>query len=618
MMSAIYAGISSVFGGIVRTILDLADDFNDGVIDAKFTSGVPILFNGSVNPAVTVEESGGLLKITTLLSTAGNNFNGLFADWTMDLTNKVVTFHLPSPQMSGTNRRAYIGFYLDANNYFLWFFDSITRYARSAVAGVITGGGVSGGSYFYFRLIHVAESNSLHWAISPDGVEWFYSRTIANPFASINAVKFLAIAGTTASTTGNLDFNVNALTVEEVAADVGTFTDNFDDNSIDAAKWELGYIPGSSQTDALVTVSETNQRLEITPRASHAVNHMFGLVSKAEYDFSGDRFVLIKLVEMNQSLSTTYRFRLSVFQDIRNFFAIEISGGNIFTTNAQNVTAGGGGSTAFDPLEMRYIRLKFNFASNQMQCHFSADGKTWDSLIATTRSSSIRRMKIAISGGTLGTSLASPQPVKVDNFTTDAPETSANVFQDDFNQVAIDTTKWTLDTLPGGGTTNPLITASISAGLLRISCPINEIGSGGMISANLYNLIGKNFQFNNRSNTTTGFSVRIGFRIDANNIFEFWHSSTTIRALSTINGVYLDSLLGSYDSGNHAFIRYRHDGANTLYLERATGINQAWVNLRTYDVTGIDFSAIRFYVYGTRTATSASVSTKDFDNIEIY
>jgi hypothetical protein len=64
------------------------------------------------------------------------------------------------------------------------------------------------------------------------------------------------------------------------------FADNFDDNSIDPALWEIApYTNGASQTG--VTVSETSQHLEISPPASTSGTHYNSLLSVPSMDFRG-------------------------------------------------------------------------------------------------------------------------------------------------------------------------------------------------------------------------------------------------------------------------------------------------------------------------------------------
>ena len=67
---------------------------------------------------------------------------------------------------------------------------------------------------------------------------------------------------------------------------ISTLTDNFDDNSIDAAKWETDVSAGGS-------IAETNQRLEMTSSTSAMADYdYFSAISN--YDLTGSG-VSIKL-----------------------------------------------------------------------------------------------------------------------------------------------------------------------------------------------------------------------------------------------------------------------------------------------------------------------------------
>jgi len=99
-----------------------------------------------------------------------------------------------------------------------------------------------------------------------------------------------------------------------------TLTDNFNDNSLDTAKWDVGAI---ANFNASVTGSETGQQYVITPMTSTAGTNRGGLTSDSTFDLT-QGFVVFNLVQKagaNASVET----RCGVYLDASNYLSFEVA-----------------------------------------------------------------------------------------------------------------------------------------------------------------------------------------------------------------------------------------------------------------------------------------------------
>lgn len=102
-------------------------------------------------------------------------------------------------------------------------------------------------------------------------------------------------------------------------------SDNYDDNSRDAAKWALGNWEGLSTTG--VTVSETGGQLVVTPAASAADSRYSGYVSVGKYDFSSNE-AFVRLVERTNTAGGA-ETQFVAYVDANNAAIFLIEGNNL-------------------------------------------------------------------------------------------------------------------------------------------------------------------------------------------------------------------------------------------------------------------------------------------------
>lgn len=142
-----------------------------------------------------------------------------------------------------------------------------------------------------------------------------------------------ATDSTSVNTTLTVGTTSDTFTSTTVAS-LSTLADNFNDNSIDASKWDTGNFFTGSAT-AAGTVAETASTAQITPPASTAGSNYTGYISHLLYDFTGSS-AFAKVTNVG-SLPTTQEVYFAVGPDVNNHYLILLSGGSLYL---QKVKAG--------------------------------------------------------------------------------------------------------------------------------------------------------------------------------------------------------------------------------------------------------------------------------------
>lgn len=199
------------------------------------------------------------------------------------------------------------------------------------------------------------------------------------------------------------------------AAAVGAagFSDNFNDNSMDAAKWVVG-TPGAPYTqDLLVTVAETSGQLRITPRSSFSGTSYSGYTSVSSYDFT-NKNAQIEIINILNPGNTQFNFL--IYQDANNYAAFNkyaftmefgfMNGGSLSNTSA-----------SFDDIAMRFIKFN-NTGGNLVFETAPTPGTSWTSRRSVTAPAWLSSAKIAILAGTYSTGSSSPGTHQWDNFSS--------------------------------------------------------------------------------------------------------------------------------------------------------------------------------------------------------
>lgn len=171
------------------------DDFNDGSQAAIWTKTAFFGFNASV----TVVESGGVVTITPVGSTAGSNMNGYQAISSYGMSSKYVQIEIPSATPNDANVQLRFGMLFDATNFF-GFIKSGTGWTfRVTTAGTPSDTTLAYDSTAH-RWVRLEQSGTdILFRTAPDGSTWTTRRTVANPSFGVTTLKPFFLAGTTAS-----------------------------------------------------------------------------------------------------------------------------------------------------------------------------------------------------------------------------------------------------------------------------------------------------------------------------------------------------------------------------------------------------------------------------------
>jgi len=176
-------------------------------------------------------------------------------------------------------------------------------------------------------------------------------------------------------------------------------TDDFNDNSRDTAKWNLGAVlgtiyAGASAADPLVQVFERNTRLEIAPRTGVNGDHYYGYLS-LPLDLTGASVrVLVQQVASGDADTI-----LSLSVDNQNFAAMGAESGYLFfdqtIAGQRSVTV-----LPYNATAHRYWRIRHVVAGDTLAFEASADGNTWNVLRSVSRRLPLNAASIELNAGT--------------------------------------------------------------------------------------------------------------------------------------------------------------------------------------------------------------------------
>lgn len=151
-------------------------------------------------------------------------------------------------------------------------------------------------------------------------------------------------------------------------AAISTLTDNFNDNSIDAAKWETYIEQGS--------ISEINNQIEITTGTGGGITE---LVSVNDYDATGSSATIKVIDAGNQILDTYYFYPLALIIWSGNFDMVlwdidKTKGIAAFKRISGSYTQIGSADT-YDADKYRYLKIRESGGTTYWD--YSSDGINW-------------------------------------------------------------------------------------------------------------------------------------------------------------------------------------------------------------------------------------------------
>ncbi|PYP89132.1 MAG: hypothetical protein DMF61_03970 [Blastocatellia bacterium AA13] len=147
-------------------------------------------------------------------------------------------------------------------------------------------------------------------------------------------------------------------------AETVLLADDFNDNSLDTAKWVLGNL-FSGFTDSTVTTGETNQHIEIGPlKVNTDGSHYNGVRSAASYNFTG-AYCYVELLQAPAS-NTAGDAMFTVGIDSSNYYRIYVEAGSLFLQKRL-----GGAKTAlltlgYNAANHKFLRIRHDSTSGNV------------------------------------------------------------------------------------------------------------------------------------------------------------------------------------------------------------------------------------------------------------
>jgi hypothetical protein len=215
-------------------------------------------------------------------------------------------------------------------------------------------------------------------------------------------------------------------------AKVETLFDDFNDNSRDTGKWNLGS-SNTSDDNASVTTLEQNTRLEIQPLDSTAGLNFYGYKSVDLFSLIGSQ-AFVECPQVGSSSGNNTQITLmSGATDGDNKVAIEIDGGTIYfryrgTSNSDE-------TLTYSSTDHRWLRIRHENSSGNVLWETSPEGAVWTTRRTVAASTieaagvDLTALRAHLQAGTWQ-SVSSPVATYFDNF---------NIVQADDNQPAYTT-----------------------------------------------------------------------------------------------------------------------------------------------------------------------------------
>lgn len=198
--------------------------------------------------------------------------------------------------------------------------------------------------------------------------------------------------------------------------------DNFDDNSQDTAKWTIGQLKGPSATTAGVTVSETSQRLEVTPATSVGGLVYSGYVSSSLYNFAGS--AIFAQMSLSATLGSSQEVYLSFGPNTSNIYQCLLSGGQIYLQKTIAGSVTNISNFAYVAATHSWWRLRHDPAADTINIDTASSTAAdppleseWTNRISSARDTALvlSSVLLAVGSGTAG-STASPATARFDGF----------------------------------------------------------------------------------------------------------------------------------------------------------------------------------------------------------
>jgi hypothetical protein len=210
------------------------------------------------------------------------------------------------------------------------------------------------------------------------------------------------------------------------APEVTLLADNFDDNSLPAAKWIRDNL-FSGFTDPSVPVIETNQRLHIGPLPLGQTGSRYnGIRSASNYDFRG-AYSYVELVQA-PAAATKADVMFTIGKDAHNYYRIYVEAGTFVCQARIGGTKRNLLTAVYNPVTDRYWRIRHDQATGDVVFETATDNsgapgswtvryrERWD-----VTSVPVTAVIFELKAGTWQAESAAPGLVVFDNFKAARP-----------------------------------------------------------------------------------------------------------------------------------------------------------------------------------------------------
>ncbi|MGB9178630.1 MAG: Ig-like domain-containing protein [Pyrinomonadaceae bacterium] len=191
------------------------------------------------------------------------------------------------------------------------------------------------------------------------------------------------------------------------------FYDNFNDNTRDAAKWNLLNVP------SVVTVAEQNHRLEISPSTTTAAYNGYSSASAINLTNAQATVEVVQTTAPVGSAQTLFGIWGGGSWGSGGLLIVE-DGGNIYFQLSVNNVITQNYSIPYDPVQHHYWRIRHDVASDTILWETSADAVTWTTRLSVARPFPITAMYPVLYAGKWGTEVSQPGTAIFDNFRVDS------------------------------------------------------------------------------------------------------------------------------------------------------------------------------------------------------
>jgi hypothetical protein len=336
----------------------MGDNFNDNLLDPRMWTP---LYTDS---PVTVAEQNQRIELTLSPNTAG--YNGIVSASPFDFRDRILQVEVPQTASQAGWVETYFQLYLDDNNYYT-ISSSNNMFACDVwVNGVRDRAGFSWNGNPFWRFRHNADANTVSFETSANGTTWTTLKTVAAPFA-LNSMRARLISGawgTGNAAPGTAIFDNFRIERFRPLSSLFPQSDNFDDNTRDAKKWNAPALPD-------FVILEQTGRLEITPGATSA--NYDGYTSATNLDLTDARASIeASTVQRIDGFGSYFVLRHSVGNDL--LFGIRDSNLVMQQEVSGIVTAP---TVPYDAVQHRFWRFRHNRANDTMNWETSPDGTTW-------------------------------------------------------------------------------------------------------------------------------------------------------------------------------------------------------------------------------------------------